>query len=794
MENIDYNKEIDKLNEIKENIFETIKLQKWDELIKIIKTNDIDYNIKDSSNTYLLEYAIIFNREDIIRLLIEKNVRLDIVDENNKCILYNIIKFSYIPILELLLERDKETIGKSLLEIKDNDDNIALFYAIKFFNKECIKIILKNTINFYIKNIEGDNCLHLAIKSQNIDIYKIVSEYIKDIRARNNLGESYLHLMIKYKTYDMLDLFIDKNIENDFFLQILNSTDYKYNFTILHYACIYLDINIINILDKYKLLEKIDGNIQDISGNIFYHYYINNIIKSEKITIDEIKNITNLNNLFQKIKFNLNLYNIDGNTSGHLFFDNIEIFKKNKINVLINWITDNIDLNIQNFKGESVFFLIVKNGYWKEIKNILITKKIDIFIIIEKKNTIFDYLDKTDLDDFIDMITKSYLYQLTADDSIKWLDYWDNRCKKILYKNELNETEIELLKNLKVNLKDKNICYDIIHKKISNSITIFLENKNTFEMTSYPVANKFTKLIKNYPNVVISTFTGSSIDVMTGLIYLNNKFNMISTNFLSTSLEILNLNESLINCHNINDDPTKKICEVLGFEIVWKNKNLYLPSSKKGDLKSQLKSLIKYNRRNKYHFYIVPINIELVLTNTVYNHANYLIIDIKNMEAERFEPHGAYAPVDLNYFAELLDVELENQMNSINTKIKYFKPKDYMPKIGFQIKEISELKSDYIGDPNGFCALWCIWWADMRMENPNISRDKLFKLINKELINRKFSYKKLIRDYSSYITQVRDNIFIKADTNINEWINDTISQKNLEQLNINLVKEISNML
>ena len=42
---------------------------------------------------------------------------------------------------------------------------------------------------------------------------------------------------------------------------------------------------------------------------------------------------------------------------------------------------------------------------------------------------------------------------------------------------------------------------------------------------------------------------------------------------------------------------------------------------------------------------------------------------------------------------------------------------------------LDELKSDYIGDPNGFCALWCIWWTDIRLSNPNIPREKLVKML-----------------------------------------------------------------
>ena len=195
------------------------------------------------------------------------------------------------------------------------------------------------------------------------------------------------------------------------------------------------------------------------------------------------------------------------------------------------------------------------------------------------------------------------------------------------------------------------------------------------------------------------------------------------------------------------------------------------------------------NLSNGFRWFVIPIGIEI----GVYSHANYLIFDIELMQVERFEPHGANPPIGLNYDPEHLDLILLNQIDESGLKFEYFKPSDYLPNIGFQIKEINELKSDYIGDPNGFCALWCIWWADLRISNPDISRNKLVKYINKELINGKYSYRKLIRDYSYYIIEIRDKLFLKANTNINEWINDTIPDKNIDLLNTSIKEEISEL-
>jgi ankyrin repeat protein len=798
LENIDFKKMIDDKNDTIVKIFSNIKMQNWKEVIAIILETNIDLNIQDNSNIYLLEYAIIFNQIELLDILLKKNVRIDITDDLSRSILYNVIKFSYTDILIKLLEKNKTIIGKSILEIKDSDSNIPLFYAIKFFNLVCVEKILSYTTNLYIKNNDGDNALHLSIKSQNFDLFKIVLDNFKDLKAKNANGESYLHLIIKYKCYDMLELMISKFHTDTNFIDLLNYVESQYNFTILHYICIELDFYSLQILSKSNLFGLINGNVQDNSGNIFYHYFINNIINITKLNVEIINNIINMNELFKHINFNINLYNIDGNTPAHIFFSNINYFANNKLNILINWIGEKSDMNIQNFNGESVFYLIVKNNYWKQIYNILITKKIDIFIIGEDSNTIFDYIDSKDYGEFLKMITLSYLFQLSnSSSSEKWLEYWDNRCKKIVKYGELNETELELVKSIGIKKisSDNNICYEIIYNKIDKSIGNFIENKNIFESTSFPVSNKFKKLISNYPTVVISTFSGSTIDVLSGLIYLSKKINKIKKNYLTTSIKFIENQDNVVICkylsdndNNHNQDQNNKLCEIKNFEILWVNKNINFPSNKNNNL-SNILNWINKNKSDGSRWFIIPLGIEI----GSYSHANYLIFDFELMQVERFEPHGGLPPVGLNYNPEYLDSILSNYLDNIGLQFEYIKPSDYLPNIGFQIKEINELKSDYIGDPNGFCALWCIWWADLRLSNPDISRKKLVKYVGRELINGKYSYRKLIRDYSWYITEIRDKLFLKANTNINEWINDTIPDKNIDLLNIAIREEISDL-
>ncbi len=790
METRDFNKELDINNKIILKVFNLIKLQDWKNLVKLVKENKIDYNIKDQSGVYLLEYAILFNQVNLIKLLLDQDIRIDITDGDNRSILYNVIKFSYIDILKLILDKNSKTIGKNVLDIKDSDENTPLFYAIKFYNIEAIKIIIQYTDNFISKNIDGENVLHTAIKTQNLEIFKIIYQKNKHLKIRNNNGETSLHLVIKYKCHDILEYLLTDSKE--IVVLNLNYVEYRFNFTILHYISIYIDNKFLNILKKHNVLDELDGNIQDNSGNIFYHYFINNIFDLN-ITQEENKKITEFNELCKNISFNIDLYNIDGNTPTHILVNNFDFYLKNNLSFLINSSIEKANLNIQNFEGNSILFILVKNNKWKDVKNILINKKLDIFMIDTNGKTMFDFIGSNDIEEFLKMITTSYINLIKSSPNTKFFDYWDNRCKRDIRLQELNETEIDLLKSFEID--KKNICTSIIYNKLYSFYKDFIKNKNIYDVNSYPITYKKIKLIGQYPNVNISTFTGNTLDVLSGIFYLLNKFNKNNNYFVDSSLKLMDLSSNIVNCNTINLETENKICEISGFEILWKNDILFIPSSKQNDFIRLLNDCKNNFVSNDTRFLIIPIGIEKNIDSNTYSHANYLIIDFKLMEVERFEPHGSDHPLELNYNPKLLDSKLEDKINSIiGMKFKYFTPKSYLPKISFQRKEITELKSDYIGDPNGFCALWCIWWADLRLTYPDIPRKNLVKTLLKEFVNEKYSFKKLIRDYSYYVINIRDDLLTKSNSNINEWINDTMSKENIMLLNNAIIENIKKLI
>lgn len=782
MNNIDLLQEINYINDLNIKIFSLVKDNMWDDILSIIKNNNIDYNIKDSSGIYLLEHCINNNKLDVIKALIDKNVNIYILTEDNKSILYEIIKFSRFDILDVILKYNKHNVGKNIVDMQDNNGFNSLFYAVNFFNIVAFEKLLPHITNFHVYNKFGDNITHTIIRKNNIEMLKLLHNYYDDYKSKNKNGETCLHIIVKNKFYDILDYFINRY--NKHIINIINESDYINNFSVLHYIAILNDIQIVDTFNKHNLFSLFDGNIQDNSGNIFYHYFIKNIIDNKNIDVKFIDNTLNINNIFfDSIKWNNDHYNIDGDTSSHIFFRSINIFVNNNLSILINKIFDKTNLNIQNFIGESVFFILVKQNYWTQILNLLSLKKIDLFVISNKK-TIFDFIKHSELDILLNITTLSYLNELQNknNNDVKWTSYWDNRCKNNVKLDDLNNTELDIYNDIKSKSNSKSVCYNIIYNKLKENVNYFINNQNIKDINSYPLKYRILPTISNYPNVVVSTFSGLKLDILCGLLYLNQKFK-----YTYSTIHLINDKNDIIKCNN-------KICEIVDFEIQWNNK---IFSFFIDEFLSQIKNILV--NQIDVSFYIIPIGIKL----GQFNHANYLIIDFNKRIIERFEPHGAEHPVSMNYHPNDLDKNIKlHIIDKINTIIhdlgstnifEYFKPKDYLPKIGLQVKEMSELSNDYIGDPNGFCALWCIWWCEQKLISPNINSKKLYKYLTRELINNNVSYKKLIRDYSYYVVSLRDNILNKVDININDWINDNVSNKQIHDLNTSILNNINNV-
>lgn len=734
--------------DINNNLFNLIKIHKWDEFKKIINNaKDFDSNLRDINNNYLIQYSILYNKPDITQLLIDNGAKLDIIDIDGRTLLFIPIKYNYNNILKIILENDKNSIGISLLEYSDNNGLFPIHYAVLFQNIKACNIILDYTNQVNISDNDGNSALHLAIKTKKMKIFNEIMKYKPNVNYQTNEGESPLHIACNFIQIEMVQQLLKYGAD-------VNIQDYDNHITPLIYSV---------ILDNTKLfkllIKKSNINIQDIKGNNALHYTIKE--NNESIINDLVDKYDNLytTNLLGKTPLHLLLENI--------YSGNIDINKFNFTNFI-----NKSNLNIQDYDGNSTFILLIKMNLWKKIIPILKKKKLNAFLKNHDNRSAYDYISDDDKELFYDLLTNSYINILRSSNFI-WKRKIDIYCKdKITFRkfqSIKNNIQFDIDEN-KLKKTSKDICPLIIKQLIESK-----KISHPIKLKSYCIDLEYNK------SIAFVTYTGVTLDIIFGLIYLLKNYN----NIISTSLTInFRENQKLkdhylkVEKRHVSDD------ELLNFEIIWNNQEIFFPLSLDNIIK---KFKININKR----FLIIPVGIELLED----SHANIIIYDKKTNELERFEPNGGTFPYKFNYNPKLLDSLIQDKMSSYFQELKYIKPDNYLPKIGFQLLEAYDhYRTKRIGDPGGFCAAWCTWYAFMRVKYSNINRKKLIHKLMRKIKESNIPFKDLIRNFAHKIIIIRDETLKDVELDINNWINSNYNKEKLDRLIIliqKIIKEYS---
>jgi ankyrin repeat protein len=752
-----------------DNIFDLIKNKKFDILLEYIKKNDdIDLDIYDENYNYFIQYLVIFNAIDILKFILQnRTIRLDILDTDGRNLLYMPIKYNYYELLKILIEYDKKNIGMSILDVKDNNNNIGLHYCIIYDNLKAFLLLYNNTNNNNYNYNLFNVCLQY--KRTNILLFLLENEikYNNNNNIINNIGESILQSAINYDDMKVVKFIINNT---QFLKKIINNKENEYGLTALH-QCIVLNYNEIVI----KLIENgADINSADYLGNTPLHYSI--IEKNYEITEYLLLKMENKELFYSET-------NMNGNTALHLFLEediinsNInssEGTKYKMFDILLKLI-ENTDINIINMDGfTSLHYITMKNLFSiPQIKKILINGKthMNLFIINKEGLNVLDMV-KTTLghkEEFINIAVNSYYNILKTMKT--YIEPWEQYCA--------NDDLTNLLKVTKGINKHKNSM-----------------NNNSMNNTSYYCKDYIKKLIlekkRSIPtykelNLNLDTgvymegcfYTGSIIDILFGLLYLN-----INIKNASLLLEYpLTNNKEIENYYiKMGLNYTFKM-EFSNIEIVWSFMKLIYPTNFDSILLNRIK-----NAHSSNMTIIIPLGIEV----SSGSHANIIIIDYKNKTIERFEPNGMNPPRGFYYNPSLLNTILKTKFSNLLPDYTYIPPSEYLPNIGFQMYEsMEDTKCKKIGDPNGFCAVWCIWWAEQRLKYNEVKPKILAEELIKHMKFSNKSFKKLIRNYSINIVKLRDEYLKKYNINIDDWMVGKYDEEMINNLEKNVLDKIN---
>ena len=145
-----------------------------------------------------------------------------------------------------------------------------------------------------------------------------------------------------------------------------------------------------------------------------------------------------------------------------------------------------------------------------------------------------------------------------------------------------------------------------------------------------------------------------------------------------------------------------------------------------------------------------------IITKNGGGHANIAIYDTVRKTLERFEPNG-----EVSFYSE---VKVNNAFAEFTTKhfgndVTYMAPLDYCPTLGPQKWDnwtiLGAGKSPALkGDPGGFCIAWSMWYADLRLSNPDVRPYNVIQNAIFEIKSKPQSFQRFIRNYSAIILRI----------------------------------------
>jgi len=263
--------------------------------------------------------------------------------------------------------------------------------------------------------------------------------------------------------------------------------------------------------------------------------------------------------------------------------------------------------------------------------------------------------------------------------------------KKILQENKVNidrnEKEID---TLNVSNVSNDINFDLLNKKYTN--------KTKYEGYAYIEYNAILYLLKRHKSCT-----------------------------------------TLVNKINVN-----KI-KFIDFQLRWMCDNNERILSKPKYFGEKLKNC--YNTSSRFIFVLLSMtNRYKCSQSNNQGHLNVIIYDKIEKSLERFEPMGIIDRFEI--YSKHLDNIILDLFRKYLPVSTYFSPLDFCPASSFQCLEI---KSDaMLGDPGGFCSAWSLWYLDLRLSNPTLSRNQIvsFALNQISLLG---SFKNFIRNYSHFL-------------------------------------------
>ena len=407
---------------------------------------------------------------------------------------------------------------------------------------------------------------------------------------------------------------------------------------------------------------------------------------------------------------------------------------------------DSSNINLVDNKMNSILNLLIHNDDWTKYISILTQSKLKIYLANKSGIRPIDGVKIGSIDHFYSVVYQSYLYQLKA--NAIWVD----------------DTDTIIAHSSRENVQEHKsyIISKIIHGQ------------------SYPLRKNNGPMLKLIlpPKTNITHYTAYTYNYICFLYYILDKYPNVKIPYLSEcqrqerQIPALqsDANDTIRSFYKkitaghpaiirsilrdyINHSPI-----LVNHIIIWKSPDMYFVSPL---MFQGIKTiLIKYPSTQ----YIL-IKLTIILNNNS-NHANMLIYDIEANCVERFDPYG----VTVYYNNAQIDSFLRSTLQNHIPNVIYLSSSETAGSLSFQAFSDENNRSNYVeNDSKGFCVAWCIFYVEMRINNPSIKPSSLIKKTIYQINKNENRIKDYIRNYSDYLDSEKNNIFEKASVPKKYW-------------------------
>ncbi len=656
-------------------------------------------------------------------------------------------------------------------------DNIIELINNNNFDKAYDILAKKSKLNEYI--IDNNNLLHICAIRGKEEIFKLIKDKKVDKYLSNGRGENILHLLFR-NGFDKIGLQIAES--NPDLLDFTNSQK---------------SYPVINCIDRINTLEKV---LHIIVSNKYF-YQINTLDSHDNNLVSII--ISKNNNEYLRIIKLIEKYIdyslpktkpvlihsiLNKNFNMASYF--IEINKGIDIPNVIQLYPIHAALNIQS--PELVEEIIKSKSFKPNLlnyggpQNNYLPLNMCLSIIERTKSKNFInllklFLDKINNYSLIDIDKNTYghhaidLKSRTKDKSlIKLLDVIIKKSDKD-FKNMDGISLRDILKHKKYQPIEK--CEEDKEKK---------EDKIVFPDTNYKSNN--------------GLFNSDIIHNMIYFIYILRKYNSVCIPLIKNTEERnkkVNSVLAKLSYQTIPYDPFyiglrellflvyETFHTMMPSVILWKNSDLHWFDP---DFNMCIGDCIKSDKR----FIIIKVS-HFPRPDSL--HANVIIFDKDDNSYRRFEPYGYISTDDEMYLDKLvMDIILKFR----KTKIKYFKPGDFLEKGRFQsVSNDASMEVKKTGDPFGYCLAWCLWYIELKLNNPSMKESDLIEKAADKIFNTYCEsdspYLDFIRDYGRKLNDEKDKLFEEFGISKENFYNIAYNKSDLDKIT-NGVNDIVNNL